>query len=424
MKRAGKAALAAAAVAMAGSATAQAPKQVVTGPVATYWMSAQTTSGFTMGGMGAGAEGGGRPSMGSMFGAMMGGGGGPSWTHSLILQLGSARKPSAAPAAEHAPPPGLEAGPSLPLVTPTAGPPAQRTEEEPEMPRDYQKPRGRMLIYWGCGEHARPGQPLVLDFATLAEGKAPPAAFTNMMRGLAVTPMQPPSPTRNATYGEWPNARARTSVPPTGSLAGEHLIRGNYSPDIRFSFDGAQDFMPAVRVTTNAPVPSGAVQLGWAPVSGAVAYIASTMGGDGDTVVLWSSSEVQTLLFALPDYLKPADVTRLVAQRALLSPQTTSCTVPQEVAKAAPQSMFNLVAYGGEANFTHPPRPADPKVAWNIDWTVKVRYRSATGGLLGMTMPGMGDDDEDAPPPRAQQPRKPPSAGDILRGLGGFRPGG
>ena len=34
-------------------------------------------------------------------------------------------------------------------------------------------------------------------------------------------------------------------------------------------------------------------------------------GGDGETFVIWSSSEVQSLLFALPDYLRPADVTRL-----------------------------------------------------------------------------------------------------------------
>ena len=51
---------------LAGAADAQ-TKQQVTGPVATYWMSAQTQTGF--GAMGGG--GGGRPSMGAMMGAMM-----------------------------------------------------------------------------------------------------------------------------------------------------------------------------------------------------------------------------------------------------------------------------------------------------------------------------------------------------------------
>ena len=171
------------------------------------------------------------------------------------------------------------------------------------------------------------------------------------------------------------------------------------------------------------------MQLGWRPVTGATAYIASTMGGDGETVVLWSSSEVSSLLFALPDYLKPSDVTRLLASKALMQPTQTSCTVPKEVADAAPQAMYQFVAYGGEANFSYPERPADPKQAWNIAWTVKVRYRSATGGLLGMAMPGDdGGDDQDAParPGGRPTPAKPakPRGSDILRGLGLPIPGG
>ena len=86
-------------VAIAGTAAAAPPatKQVVTGPVATYWMSAQTTSGMTMGG--------GAPSLSSMMG--MGRGGNVS--KSLILQLGSARRPTGEPSAEHLPPAVLKA---------------------------------------------------------------------------------------------------------------------------------------------------------------------------------------------------------------------------------------------------------------------------------------------------------------------------
>jgi hypothetical protein len=408
----GKAGLVIGAAILAGAAGAPpAPKQVVTGPVATYWMSAQTSSGF--GAMGAG--GGGRPSLGSIMSGMRGG----NVSRSLLLQLGSAQKPAGAPVADHLPPQGLGAGPDLPLVTPVqqAAPP---TREEPGVPRDYQKPRGRMLIFWGCGEHARPGQPVVIDFAKVAEGQMPPA-FAQMMRGLNITPMQPPSPSRNATYGEWPNAKGRTSVPAQGSLVGDHVVRGNYSPEIRFSLTPDQDFMPAFDLTSNAAMPSGAMQLAWRPVRSAQAYAVSTMGGDGETVVLWSSSEVQSLMFALPDYLRPEDIQRLLAQKALLAPATTSCAVPKEAVDAAPQSIFNLVAYGPEADFAFPARPADPKVPWNIAWTVKVRYRSATGGMLGMSMPGMaGGEDQDAPARPGQPKPKPakPKAGDVLKGLG------
>lgn len=417
-RTAARLALAGAAIVGAGAAAPPAARQVVTGPVAVYWMSAQTQSGMGMGGMG--GPGGGRPSMS----ALMGMGRGGNVSKSLILQLGSSQKPAGEPSAQHLPPADLGAGPSLPLLTPRRET-APAVREEPGLPQSYEKPHGKMLIFWGCGETARPGQPLVIDFAKVAAGQMPPA-FTQAMSTLNVSAMQPPSPTRNATYGEWPNERTRTQVPASGSLTGAHTIKGNYSPQIDFTMTPQQDFLPPVQMTANSQLPSGAYQLGWKRVDGATGYIASTMGGDGDTVVLWSSSEVQSLLFALPDYLKPADVARLVANHALMAPTQTACAVPKEVARAAPQSMYQFVAYGDENNFSYPPRPADPKQAWNIAWTVKVRYRSATSGLLGMDMGGMGADEDDRRPARpGQQPPKPkPRGSDILRGLGVPIPGG
>lgn len=403
-----------AAAAAAGTAGAQ-TRQVVTGPVAVYWMSAQTTSGMAglMGGMNGSGGGMGqpgaprRPSMGAMMGMMMGGGMGGSGgfgaaQHSLTLQLGSTRAPQGAPSAEHLPPQGLGAGPSLPLVTPTAQP-SQRVEEEPTMPREYQKPRGRMLIFWGCGEHAKPGQPLVIDFSkitpdAMSAGKLPPG-FEAMTKGLAITPMRPPAPGRYTTYGEWPNARAQTTVPSQGSLVGAHTVRGDYSPEIKFALSQQQDFLAPLNLRT-ATTPTGAGLLNWGAIPGAKAYLATAIGGgQGDTVVLWTSSEVQASAFSLPDYISPSDLDRLVGQKALMAPTTTQCAMPAEVVRAAPQAMIQLAAYGGEANFVYPPRPDDPKQPWNQQWQVKVRYRSATSAILGMDMGAMGGGDE-APAPR------------------------
>lgn len=408
---------------LAGAAQAQ-TKQQVTGPVATYWMSAQTTTGF--GGLG----GGGRPSMGALMGAAMGGGSNVS--KSLTLQLGSSRKAAAAPAAEHLPPSGLRAGQSLPLLTPVTAARPDHDSDPGQIPQDY-RPKGKMLIFWGCGEHARAGQPIVIDFAKVAAGQVPPG-----MQALAAQfgrPMQPPSPGRDATYGEWPNERARTSVPADGSLVGDHLIRGNYSPDIKFALNGAQDFLAPLNLTRNDIGPSGAGQLAWNAVPNARGYLATAVGaGENDTMVLWSSSEAQASAFALPDYLSNEDLTRLVSNKALMAPATTSCTIPQEAVRAAPNLMVQLAAYGGETNVSYPPRPADPKVPWNIDWTTKVRYKSQTGAMLGMEMPGSADDgdvaggrDDGAVPgrqPPAQSPLGIPGVGGaILKGLGGRLPG-
>ena len=403
-------------VAAAGLAGSAASQPAPAGPVATYWMSAQTTSGFTMGGMGA------RPSPQQMMGMMSGRGGASQYNHTLILQLGSQRRAPGEPSAEHLPPPDLAAGRSLPLVTPRQ---AVERDETPAMPREYQQPRGKMLIYWGCGDHARPGQPLTIDFAQMTQGQLPPglAAIT---RGMGVTPMRPPSPSRSATYGEWPNEQGRTTVPAEGSLAGDHVVRGNYTPEIHFSLTAAQDFLPPLTITTNETTQAGSSMLAWRPLDGADAFLATLMGGGrNDTMVMWTSSEVQSSVFALPDYLSNSDITRLVGARALMSPQTTSCLIPKEVVESVQGGLVQLVAYAKEANFSYPPRPANPKTPWKPEWTVKVRYRSATGAMLGMPdmggMGGMGamggQQRRYGQPPQQQPPRRP---GMGIPGLGGF----
>jgi hypothetical protein len=305
-------------------------------------MSASTTTG--MGGMSMG--GGGRPSPQQMQ-AMMSNPNAVS--HSLILQLGSTRRPDGGdPTAEHDPPEGLGAGPVLPLVTPQA----QATHEEHEAgpPPQYQQPHGRMLIFWGCGEHAGPGQPLVIDFANMGAEKAG-AQFMGLQRGLGVMPMQPPSPARDATYGEWPNAQSQTSVPGDGSLQGPHTIKGNYSPQINFTLVADQDFLPPFQMTSNEKNPSGSATLGWRHVDGAQGYFATMFGAQGqDQIVMWTSSDNQASAFALPDYLSDGEIARLVAAHALMPPSQNECVIPQEAVQAAGHGFYNLVAYGGESH--------------------------------------------------------------------------
>jgi len=406
---------------VATTATAQ---QKVTGPVAVYWMSAQTQTGFGMPGAG------GKPDAGAMMRMMMGGGGGGA-SKTLELDLGSST-PNTAPAADHFVPAALRMGPSLPLISPKPSTPGKIEEGPGHIPDEYRKPKGRMLVFWGCGEHARPGQPYVIDFAKMASGQQNPV---NMFKGIDYRAMQPPSPSRNRTYGTWPNEKTRDQVPSAGSLIGEHTIRGNYSPEIKFTLEEDQDFLGALNLTTNAKAPGGWTNLGWNLVGNAQAYYASAMGGgEDDTVVMWTSSETQAAAFSNPDFLSQGDIARLVANKTLMGPAQKTCTVPKEVMDAAPTAILQLVAYGGEANFVYPPRPQDPKVTWNQQWAVKVRYRSATGGILGQDMAAMmgggggrqaGRPGAPAPQPgQPQQPPKAPSAADILRQgiLGGGLP--
>lgn len=377
---------------------------------AVYWMTADTMSG--MGGMMG-------MSRGAMLGQMMRGRGmGGGTARTLRLQLGSNRRPAGPPSAEHVPPAGLQAGPALPLVTPEQARPA--TESGPtDWTGKMERPKGRILIYWGCGDHARPGQPVVIDFESLSQGRLPPA-FANLM---AMRGALPPSPERFATYGEWPNARSSERIPAGGSLVGEHLVRGNYSPDIRFTLGPNQDFMPPVTLTANAAGPGGAMPLAWQPIAQSRGWLLTVMGGGGNgDMVLWTSSETQAMAMGL-DHLSDAELARLVQQRVLLPGGADRCTVPAEVAGGGRGAMLTVTAFGGEHVVTNPLRPARAGPGWRPDWLVRLRLKSSYMGILGMAMPEMGGEDGargEGNGPNPPQPKKKKSIFD--RALGGMIP--
>jgi hypothetical protein len=363
-----------------GAAAQSQPQQVVRGPIATSWMTADTTSGLGAM-MGGGVSG--------MFGMMMGRGPqGPMRT--LDLRLGSSQAPSGAPQAEHLIPSTMHMGPSLPLVTPQPGQSVTRStepEEQRQLPEGVERPKGRMLIFWGCGPQVGPGQPIVIDFSNLGAGAPMPRIASREVR-------VPRGPSYGASrgYGEWPNERDRQAVPVQASLRGEHQVRGTYSPDIRFTVD-RHDFMGALEIQQART--GAATRLSWAPVDRATGYFLSAIGGregrdGGSDLVLWTSSAVQDMGGALVGHVPPGEVARLIREKVVLAPAITECTVPAEVVQAMPAGMLTGVAYGEELNLVHPPRPQDPKVAWEQQWAVKLRLRSTTMLPLGEGMGASG----------------------------------
>jgi hypothetical protein len=369
-------------------AVALAQQQVVKPPVATYWVSVDTAAGMTIPGMGG---------MGGFMGGMMGGP--ASSGRRMVLQLGSQRPSADGPRADHHIPSGMSMGPSLPLATPQRAP--AREPGERHMPEGMEEPKGRMLIYWGCGENARPGQPVVIDFAGVARGQTPP----NMVSRRVSIP-NPPSPSRARTYGDWPNQQDAKAIPASASLIGDHQIKGNYSPDIQFSLGEGHDFMDRVELAA-AAAGAGAQSVRWNAVPTATGYFATVTGAENQNeIIFWSSSEVQEMGGMLMGYVPPAEVARLVREKVVMPPQQTECTVPGEVVKRAGGSPFlNFIAYGPEANFAQPPRPKDPKQAWEPLWAVKVRFKSTASTLLGEAAGGGGA----RRPARTQAPGEAPS---------------
>lgn len=363
----------AAAFVFGGALVAAPPKRkapaavAVVPPVATYWMDVTTQAGLgasMMGGMG------GKPNIADIMG-MMSGRGAASYSHGLDLRLASRIAAPGVPQADHFVPAALQMGPSLPLLAPPPATPGKPGKYEPG---PMERPQGRMLIYWGCGDHAGPGQPMVLDFAQLTSGKVPEnlrrmGQMMGRMHGTRSGPTTAPG------FGEWPNARDPRPVPPAGSLLGTHRIQANYAPEIDFALGQGQDFMGPLNLTDAGSAPSGASLIRWNPVGYATGYALAMFGagGNGD-MIMWSSA--RTSGFANLDFLSPAEAAREIVAGNVLAPGVTQCLLPAEVARAVPAGMIMGIGYGPEVHFAEAPKA--PK------WTVTIRYKSSGSLMRGM----------------------------------------
>ncbi|WEK41702.1 MAG: hypothetical protein P0Y64_09740 [Candidatus Sphingomonas colombiensis] len=363
--------------------------QSSTSPTARYIMDVSTDGGM----------------MGNPMAAMLGGGGGTR--HSLRLRLGSSLAPNGGnPVADHFMPAVANLGPSVRLVSP------ERAAGQ-DMPAEFRRPKGRLLIYWGCGAQAGPGQPVVIDFAKVAAGQFPPGLFS-----VSVPAERGPEPGSSRSYGDWPNAKDRKSAARVGSIIGEHRIAGNYSPEIKFAL--AQDFMPALSARST-PLPGGATTMSWAPIAGATGYYAWAMGGksmgqDDADMVWWTSASAKEFGGGLSDWLAPATVTRLIGQKIVMPPSQTSCAIPAQVKEASGGMLMSMLyAYGPEQNFAYPPRPADPRAVWHPEWTARVRYRSMT--MLMPGMPAMNGAMESDGDDQGSKKRCKPGLGGMLGGM-------
>lgn len=375
------------------------------GTVARYTLDAGTISG--MGAMGRGGNG-----IGAAM-AMMRGGANSAKAHELVLRLGTTRTATAAPKADHTLPGSARFGPVLQLWTPPPSRPAPATG----VAGPAQMPKGRMLLFWGCGEKAGPGQPLILDFSKMAKGQIPPGLYA---QALTMAEEWRITQANARTYGEWPNPNDPKPVPSNASLLGAHKVTGNYTPDIGFTLD--QDFMAPIALGSRA-LPSGAYAMSWNAVPAATGYYAWAFsakqgrGGEAADMVWWTSSATQAFGGPMWDWLSPAAVQRLVGAKTVMAPSQTNCTVPAEVKQMGGEvTMASLYAYGPERNFSFPQRPSNARLGWAPEWIARARFRSMTMAMLGMDMGAMGtaaQGGDAATPAEAKTPKKPKCRGGL-----------
>lgn len=349
------------------------------GPAAQYWIDV-STSNVSMPGM---------PEEGGMGGGLLGGlMGGNSFGRSMGMgDQGKlldtelfVRAHSSGIEGTHAIPGVMNMGPSL-LLVPYRPKPSQQGTTQSGRADDPEKPKGRILVYWGCGDTIRAGQPKVLDL-----GKADYAEFAQFFasRGGSSKGVQ-----GRPGHSLWPNERDSKRVPDGASLVGEHAVSGDGVPaSMKFNIGEAYDFLPKAQLGTKG-MPRDGVQVSWNAMQNAKGYFLQAQGaapgpGGEQDMIFWSSSEKPENGWALMTYQSPAQVAKLVQQKIVLPPATANCTVPKGIFDKADGAMLNMIAYGPELNLSYPPKPAKAPADWQPEWTARVRIKST-----GMTMLGM-----------------------------------
>lgn len=306
----------------------------------------------------------------------------------------------------------MNLGESLQLNAPVPEKPVHVPVDETPVEPTYEKPKGKISVYWGCGDTIRPGQPRTLDVATASMDDY--AKFF-VMRGKTTkgARWQPGHPA-------WPNKVDDRKVPDTASLVGQHNFVGNGIPEsFKVNLGAPQDLMPSIELKQTKK--DGAVALDWKSIPHARGYFVTVMGGKSDgnsgenasgEMIVWTSSELADLGFGLMDYQSNQDIDKWIKDKVILPASATQCAVPKGIFPDGGAGMLRMIAYGSDAYFAYPPRPEDPKIAWEPDWQTKVRVKSVFGSILG----GMGDMGEKPQPKKEEKKNK---ATDLLKSLFG-----
>ncbi len=405
--------------------------QTTKAPIAQYWIDISTSSLMGMDEL---------PNMGGMMAGMMNksatgrdgkqatGVGNFGMTKAgmmgryLDTALYTSRKPNGTEAIHTVPAnAGLGAEPLKLITPPREG--LQTGRDEVDYP---ERPQVRILFYWGCSAQVKSGQPRVFDSAKLSQQD-----YANFMQGRSVRDRGAKA---EPGYAIWPNEAQNSRIARNASLVGEHTVTGDGIPaNMRFTLGAGQDFMPTMQVD-NVGKLSDPIRVSWQSIPTARAYMLTALSGSdgkggGADMVIWSSSEPPESGMGLMDYVSNSNIDKWLGERVLLPASQTQCDIPAGIFEKGSAAMLRSIAYGSEANFSYPPRPANlaASASFTPEWAVRVRNKSLAMNILSEDARGNSRSSGARNAPSGQQQgeeeKSPalgiPGVGGLLKGLFG-----
>jgi len=239
--------------------------------------------------------------------------------------------------AKIAAPEGLGQGPTLDLGLYRPKPGQTTAEDEVDMPEPTEAQMKKFTIkrYWGSSATVKAGQPKVWTFGDLtpeqqeAMKKAQKEQMAKAREAASSSYFYKP----NWTTGYWPTDQQPGEVTDESKLVGGYTLDTNYTGGASIDVPATVNFLGAFELSSpdlsQHPDLTKSLDFQWAAIPNLLGAHATITGMIGqDTIIMWSSSEVEDEGMGFEQYMQMADVRAAVEKRQFMGPDQVEVIVP------------------------------------------------------------------------------------------------
>ena len=318
-------------------------------------------------------------------------------TRRLNIRLWS---PSIAPAGATAsvvPPAGLKQGNklNLELYRPKPEQTGPETPDTPGTTPPAQQGEMTIKLYWGSSKTVKPGQPKVIKVGDLTPEQRAEATVAQRRAAAAAGGEYFYKPGWTTAY--WPTKAQPGQIDPAATLAGQFALSSSYTGNVTLPVPEDVRFLDPFDLTSPKlsakPDLTKVIDLAWKPIPSLLGASAMMMGTEGrNTIILWSSSEVETFP-NMGGFMQMAEVKQMVAETKFMAPEQTEVFVPAGIFAKASMPMLMMHGYGkGTALDAAQPLP---RLQTKVSLMLTMGMPGGRGGMPPMGGGDAGDDDGD-----------------------------